>query len=71
MDRKCATCLHWAPRSAGAMAKNRMAPCALGKPWTYYGPDHKCERHSMASPEVIEGRQIWLTRGTKTKEGSK
>ena len=55
------------------MARHRMAPCALGKSYTYYGPDHKCDKHRMASEEVIEGRQIWLTRGTKTKEkeGSK
>ena len=56
----CATCTHWSPKQAKDMAKHRMCPCALGKPWTFFGPEHLCAKHKEAAPEIVHGRATWL-----------
>jgi hypothetical protein len=47
------------------MAKHRLAPCALGKPWTYYGPEHQCPKHKPAAEDVTAARIVWLRRSSK------
>lgn len=56
----CTTCTHWSPKQAGVMAKHRMAPCALGKPWTFFGPEHQCPKHLEAAPDVVAARVVWV-----------
>lgn len=50
----CQSCTHW-------MLKNTpiegMAPCALGKHWTFYPPQHTCEKHKPATADVIPARE--------------
>lgn len=61
----CKTCTHWSPKKAGAMAKHRMAPCALGKPWTYFGPNHECQKHKPSAEDVAAARIVWLKQSSK------
>lgn len=56
----CATCTHWSPKQAKDMAKHRMCPCDLGKPWTYFGPEHLCPKHREAQPDVVAARVVWV-----------
>lgn len=66
----CATCTHWSPKKAGAMAKHRMAPCSLGKPWTYLAPEHTCDRHKAAAPDVAAARVVWLEKSSGLRAGN-
>ncbi|MCO5355085.1 hypothetical protein [Acidovorax kalamii] len=45
------------------MAKHRMCPCALGKPWTFFPPTHVCQKHSLAEPQAVQSRVLWLEKG--------
>ena len=56
----CLTCKHWEPKKAGNMAKHRMAPCGLGKAWTFYGPQHTCAKQADAKKEVTAAREKWV-----------
>lgn len=56
----CATCTHWSPKQAGQMAKHRMCPCALGKPWKFFGPEHLCAKHREAAQDVVAARVAWV-----------
>lgn len=56
----CQTCTHWSPKQAKDMAKHRMCPCALGKPWTFFGPEHLCTKHKEAAPDVVAARVAWV-----------
>lgn len=58
----CATCTHWSPKQAKDMAKHRMCPCALGKPWTFFGPEHLCAKHKEAEPDVVAARVAWVNK---------
>ncbi len=46
------------------MAKHRMCPCALGKPWTFFGPEHLCAKHKEAEPDVVAARVAWVKKST-------
>lgn len=46
------------------MAKHRMCPCALGKPWTFFGPEHQCPKHKEAEPDVVAARVAWVNKPT-------
>ena len=58
----CVSCTHWSPQQAKDMARHRMAPCALGPLWTYYGDSHICEKHKQAEEKVVAARVVWVNK---------
>lgn len=63
----CQSCTHWSPKQAGQMAKHRMCPCALGKPWTFFGPEHLCTKHKEAAPDVVAARVEWVNKSSASR----
>lgn len=66
----CATCTHWSPKQAKDMAKHRMCPCALGKPWIFFGPEHLCPKHKEAAPDVVAARVVWVGKSSASRPRS-
>lgn len=69
----CQSCTHWLLRdSAGKqlpMARHGFGPCALQRtPWTTYPPQHTCNRHQEAAPDVVAARVAWLEKKEKRHE---
>lgn len=66
----CATCTHWSPKQAKDMAKHRMCPCDLGKPWIFFGPEHLCTKHREAPPDVVAARVVWVGKLSASRQRS-
>ncbi len=50
----CQTCTHWVLNKTPIEG---MAPCALGKRWTFYPPQHTCQKHQPAAADVVAARE--------------
>ena len=65
----CATCQNWDLRGKTLeqrqMARLQFGLCKLGTRWTFFAPTHTCTKHESATPEVIEARRKWATKGSK------
>jgi hypothetical protein len=46
----CQTCTQWVLENTPLPG---MAPCKLGKPWTFFPPQHTCPRHTPATAQMV------------------
>ncbi len=56
----CSTCQHWSPRKSREMARQGFASCALGVSYTFFPPQHTCEKHEPATKAIQADRVKWL-----------
>ena len=61
----CLSCVNWAPKKSGAMAKQRLALCELGSIWCYLPPTHTCKSHKRADATTVKAREEWLAKERK------
>ena len=57
----CITCQHWRLKTS-PMARNGLATCVHLPRYEYLPPQHTCQRHQTAAPEITAARIKWLSK---------